>query len=128
MAQHALVLGPGQSLSADSFSASTSKGSGDSAIQQTFSEESQQSESAIQEQGFNDKVAARIEAPQRRSTRAVYKSKWAIFVKWCDSHKVDFRSPSVTQIADFLLYLFKERKLQPSTLEGYRTARINQKK
>ena len=28
----------------------------------------------------------------------------------------------MNQIADFLLYLFKERKLQPSTIEGYRTA------
>ena len=95
VAQHALVLGPGQSLSADSFSALTSKGSGKSAVAQ----EPQQSESAcvaprasaIQEQWFNDEVAARIEAPQRLSTRAVYKSKWAIFVKWCDSHKMDFR-------------------------------------
>ena len=49
-------------------------------------------------------------------------SKWAIFVKWCESHEVDFRSPSVNQIADFLLHLFKERNLQPSTIEGYRTA------
>ena len=39
-----------------------------------------------------------------------------------DSNQVDFGSPSVNQIADFLLYLFKERKLQPSTIEGYRTA------
>ena len=78
--------------------------------------------SCIQEQGFTDEVAARIEAPQRSSTRAVYKSKWTIFIKWCDSHKVDFRSPSVSQIADFLLNLFKERKLQPSTIDGYRTA------
>ena len=78
--------------------------------------------SAIQEQGVTDEVAARIEAPQRLSTRAVYKSKWCIFVKWCDSHEVDFRSPSISQIADILLYLFKERKLQPSTIEGYRTA------
>ena len=67
-------------------------------------------------------MAARIEAPQRRSTRAVYKSKWAIFVKWCESNQVDFRSPSLKQVADFLLYLFKERQLQPSTIEGYRTA------
>ena len=67
-------------------------------------------------------MAARIEAPQRHSTRAVYKSKWAIFVKWCDSNKVDFRSPSVNQIADFLLHLFKDRNLQPSTIDGYRTA------
>ena len=34
---------------------------------------------------------------------------------------MDFRSPSLNQIADFLLHLFKERKLQPSTIEGYRT-------
>ena len=78
--------------------------------------------SVIQKQGFSEEVAARIEAPQRLSTRAVYKSKWAIFVKWCESNEVDFRSPSVNQVAEFLLHLFKERKLQPSTIEGYGTA------
>ena len=31
---------------------------------------------------------------------------------------MDFRSP----IVDFLLHLFQDRKLQPSTIEGYRTA------
>ena len=35
---------------------------------------------------------------------------------------MDFRSPSLKQVADFLLYLFKERQLQPSTIEGYGTA------
>ena len=35
---------------------------------------------------------------------------------------MDFRSPSVNQIADFLLHFFKESNLQPSTIEGYRTA------
>ena len=78
--------------------------------------------SSIKRQGFSDEVAARIESPQRSSTRAVYKSKWAIFVKWCKSNQVDFRSPSLKQVADFLLYLFKESPLQPSTIEGYRTA------
>ena len=78
--------------------------------------------STIRKHGFSEEVAARIEAPQRGSTRAVYKSKWTIFVKWCKSNKVDFRSPSVNHIADFLLYLFKERNLQPSTIDGYRTA------
>ena len=129
VAQHALVLGPGQPLSSDSLPAPTSKGPGDIALQQPSSQEPQQLESAclaprasaIHEQGFTGKVAARIEAPQSLSTIAVYKSKWAIFVKWCDSHKVDFRSPSINQIADFLLHLFKERGLQPSTIEGYRT-------
>ena len=105
----------------------------DAALQRSCPPESQQSESAclaprasaIQEQGFSAEVATRIEAPQRRSTRVVYKLKWAIFVKWCDSNKVDFRSPSVNQIADFLLHLFKARNLQPSTIDGYRTAIVD---
>ena len=130
LAQHALVLGPGQRVSSDSLQSPTAKGSGNATFQWAPSQEPQQSESAclaprvsaIQEQGFSDKVAARMEAPQRLSTRAIYKPKWAIFVKWCESNEVDFRSPSVNQIADFLLHLFKERKLQPSTIEGYRTA------
>ena len=110
LAQHALVLGPGQSLCVDSTQSSSAKGSGHAALQQAGSQESQQPEpsclapraSAIQEQGFSDEVAARIEAPQRLSTRAVYKSKWVIFVKWCDSNQVDFGSPSVNQTVDFL--------------------------
>ena len=130
LAQHALVLGSGQSVRANPIPAPAPQGSGESACQWPPSQKPHQLKStcvaprasAIQEQGFADEVAARIEAPQRSSTRAVYKSKWAIFVKWCDSRKVDFRSPSVNQIADFLLYLFKERKLQPSTIDGYRTA------
>ena len=82
VAQHALVLGPGQSINSDSFPAPTAQGSGYTALQRASSQEPQQSESAclaprastIQEQGFSDEVAARIEAPQRLSTRAVYKS------------------------------------------------------
>ena len=35
---------------------------------------------------------------------------------------MDFHSLSVEQIADFLLQLFLERKLQPSTIDGYRSA------
>ena len=35
---------------------------------------------------------------------------------------MDFRAATLSHIADFLLYLFKERNLQPSTIDGYRTA------
>ena len=78
--------------------------------------------STIKEQGFSAAVAARIEAPQRRSTRSVYEAKWAVFTKWCVTNKVDFRSPPVTSIANFLLYLFEDKKLQPNTIDGYRSA------
>ena len=66
--------------------------------------------------------AARIEAPQRRSTRSVYEAKWTIFTKWCLSNQVDFRAPPLKAIADFLLHLFQDRKLQPGTIDGYRSA------
>ena len=77
---------------------------------------------AIKEQGFSEAVAARIEAPQRQSTRSVYEAKWTIFTKWCVTNQVDFRSPPVKSVAEFLMYLFQDRKLQPSTIDGYRSA------
>ena len=77
---------------------------------------------AIKEQGFSEAVATRIEAPQRGSTRSVYEAKWAIFTKWCITNQVDFRAPPVKSVADFLMYLFGDRKLQPSTIDGYRSA------
>ena len=130
LAQHALVLGSDQSIKSDSLQSSLGEEPVDSTVQRPSPQELESSESAclaprassIRRQGFSEEVAARIKAPQRSSTRAVYKSKWAIFVKWCDSNQVDFRAPSLKQVADFLLYLFKERQLQPSTIEGYRTA------
>ena len=77
---------------------------------------------AIKEQGFSEAVTVRIEAPQRGSTRSVYEAKWAIFTKWCLSNQVDFRAPPLKAIADFLLHLFQDRKLQPGTIDGYRSA------
>ena len=77
---------------------------------------------AIKEQGFSEAVAARIETPQRGSTRSVYEAKWAIFTKWCLSNQVDFRAPPLKAIADFLLHLFQDKKLQTGTIDGYRSA------
>ena len=35
---------------------------------------------------------------------------------------MDFETPSINHIAEFFLYVLQERKLQPSTIVGYRTA------
>ena len=45
-----------------------------------------------------------------------------LFTKWCVTNQVDFRSPPVKSVADFLMYLFEDKKLQPSTIDGYRSA------
>ena len=130
LAQHALVLGPGQHVSSNSPPAPSGVEFDNSTVQSVSSAGPSQSEpsclapraSAIQQAGFSAEVATRIEAPQRRSTRAIYESKWSVFVRWCEKNQVDFRTPSIEQIADFLLSLFQEKHLQPSTIEGYRTA------
>ena len=59
---------------------------------------------------------------KRGSTRSVYEAKWTIFTKWCLSNQVDFRAPPLKAIADFLLYFFQDKKLQPGTIDGYRSA------
>ena len=130
MAQHALVLGPSGALCEGSSLSSTPPRSSDPTFQQGTSQGSDKPKSpclapraqTIKEQGFSSPVASRIEAPQRRSTRTVYEAKWAVFIRWCETSQVDFRNPSIRQIADFLLHLFQEKNLQPSTIDGYRSA------
>ena len=123
VAQHALVLGLGDHVQSNSPQPTKSAQSLDTAVQPDPSQESDKPESpcmapratAIKEQGFSKAVAARIEAPPRKSTRSVYEAKWTIFTKWCITNQVDFRSPPIKSVADFLLYLFEVKKLQPST-------------
>ena len=67
-------------------------------------------------------VAERIAASQRSSTRTIYKSKWAIFDKWCRENSVDFSTHSVKQVSDFFMYLYQDLNRRPSTIDGYRMA------
>ena len=130
VAQHALVLGPSEHVQPGPSQPTQPAQSANTALQSDPSQKSDKSKSPclapratkIKEQGFSEAVAARIEAPQRKSTRSVYEAKWTIFTKWCDTNQVDFRSPPVKSVADFLMYLFEDKKLQPSTIDGYRSA------
>ena len=130
VAQHALVLGPSGHVQPNPTESAQPAQPVDTALQSDPSQKSDKSESpcmaprasAIKGQCFSEEVGARIEAPQRRSTRLVYGAKWAIFTKWCITNQVDFRASPVKSVADFLLYPFQDRKLQPSTIDGYRSA------
>ena len=130
VAQHALVLGLGEHVQPGPSQPAQPAQSANTALQSDPSQKSDKSKSPclapratkIKEQGFSEAVAARIEAPQRRSTRSVYEAKWTIFTKWCVTNQVDFRSPPVKSVADFLMYLFEDKKLQSSTIDGYRSA------
>ena len=130
VAQHALVLGPSDHVQSDPTESALLAQPVNTTVQSDSSQKSDKPKSpcmapratAIEEQGISEALAARIEAPQRGSTRSVYEAKWTIFTKWCITNQVDFRAPPVKSVADFLLYLFEDRKLQPSTIHGYRSA------
>ena len=79
----------------------------------------------LQEQGFSVEVAERIAAPQRSSTRTIYKSNWALLEKWCRENSVDFSTPSVKQVSDFFMYLYQHLNRHTSTIDGYRTAIVD---
>ena len=129
-AQHALGLGPSDHVQSDATEPAFLAQPVNTALQSDPSQKSDKPKSpcmaprttAIKEQGFSEAVAARIEAPQRGSTRSVYEAKRIIFTKWCVTNQVDFRAPPVKSVADFLMYLFQHRQLQPSTIDGYRSA------
>ena len=83
VAQHALVLGSSGNVQSDPLVSAQPAQSGVSTIQPDPAQELVKPKptclapraTAIKEQGFSEAVAARIEAPQRGSTRSVYEAK-----------------------------------------------------
>ena len=62
----------------------------------------------VPQQGFSVEVSERIAALQRSSTRTIYRSKWALFEKWCRENSVKFFTPSVKQVSGFFMYLYQD--------------------
>ena len=133
LAGDALVLGPCAALNRDPATTPSVNNATQAVPQLRISQQSATSQpprlvsrsGQLQEQGFSVEVEDRIAAPQRSSTRTVYKSKWALFEKWCRENSVDFSSPSIKQISDFFMYLYQDLNRRPSTIDGYRTAIVD---
>ena len=133
LARDALVLGPSAALNRDPTTTSSVNKSSQTVPQLCVPQQSTASQpprlvsrsGQLQEQGFSVKVAERIAAPQRSSTRTIYKSKLALFEKWCRENSVDFSSPSVKHISDFFMYLYQDLSRCPSTVDGYRMAIVD---
>jgi hypothetical protein len=62
-----------------------------------------------------------ISPEQSDSTNIVYDDKWTIFCNWCSEKAVDPFQIPVQQLADFLIFLFEEKRSSPSTIKGYRS-------
>ena len=133
LARDALVLGPSAALNRDPTTTPSVNNPTQTVPQLCVPQQSTTAEpprlvsrsGQLQEQGFSVEVAERIAAPQRSSTRTIYRSKWALFEKWCRENSVDFSTPSVKQISDFFMYLYQDLNRRPSTIDGYRTAIVD---
>ena len=55
----------------------------------------------------------------------MYESKWKIFTNWASERQLDPFSPSVPQIAEFMIYLFETRALTPRSIRGYASALLS---
>ena len=133
LARDALVLGPSAALNRDPTTTPSVNNTSQTISQLHIPQQSATSQpprlvsrsGQLQEQGFSVKVAERIAASQWSSTRTIYKSKWALFEKWCKENSVDFSTPSVKQISDFFMYLYQDLNRHPSTIDGYKTAIVD---
>ena len=110
LARDALVLGPSAALNRDPTTTFSVNNTSQTVPQLCVPQQSTASQppclvsrsGQLQEQGFSVEVVERIAAPQRSSTRTIYKSKWALFEKWCRENLVDFSTQSVKHISDVL--------------------------
>ena len=124
LARDALILGPSAALNRDPTTTSSVNDYSQIVPQLCVPQQSTASQpphlvsrsGQLQEQGFSVEVAERIPAPQRSSTRTIYKSKWVLLNKWCRENSVDFSTPSVP---------YQDLNRRPSTINGYRTAIVD---
>ena len=73
------------------------------------------------ERGFSEAVAQRLTISQRQSSAGVYESKWKVFGEWCHVKQINPVKATVQHLADFLIFLFEEKKLAISSIQGYRS-------
>ena len=73
--------------------------------------------------GFSLAVARQLTLCRRRSTCLNYQAKWAVYRAWCHRHGHPVSRPSVSKVADFLLYLRRSLSLSLSysSIASYRS-------
>lgn len=73
-------------------------------------------------EGFSAKAATYAGKCVRESSQAVYGGKWRVFAGWCSGEEIDPLNISGSQLVEFMIYLFEDRKLSVSSIKGYRSA------
>ncbi|KAK3102086.1 hypothetical protein FSP39_008630 [Pinctada imbricata] len=80
----------------------------------------------IKQCGSPKKISKKAESfitnSRRQSTRKVYDARLTIYRNWCASRNVCPYTISVTDLAEFFIYLHEVRGLKASTISGYKSA------
>ena len=76
---------------------------------------------SIRDKNFSKNAGDFVCKSRRTSTQKVYDAKWIVYTCWCHRRNVNPVSAPLTVIADFLIYLFSEKKYKISTIKGYRS-------
>ncbi|XP_068233502.1 uncharacterized protein [Palaemon carinicauda] len=76
----------------------------------------------LKRQGYSSKTAKRMSLYLRKSSTIVYQSKLTMFIKWCNSKKIEPLEASVPVIADFLVHLRDKMGMSVPAVKGVRAA------
>ena len=71
--------------------------------------------------GFSRSVARRLGQARRQSSVANYQSKWLTYRRWCSEQGHSVSQPSVSKVADYLVWLWEEQGLSLSSIKGHRS-------
>ena len=76
---------------------------------------------SIRDKRFSKEVADRVSKARRDSTRHIYDARWEIFDNLANRKKIDPIKAIPNVVTDFLIYLFRDKNCQVSTIKGYRS-------
>ena len=71
--------------------------------------------------GFSAKVASCLGCSRRPSSVANYQSQWSVYCRWCADTGHSVSNPTVSKVADYLLWLWESKKLSVSSVKAHRS-------
>ena len=80
---------------------------------------------SLRNRQFSREVADHVSKARRESTVKVYDAKWQVFCRWAHRRKTNPIQATPQIVADFLTFLFNVKKIQVSTIKGYRSTISN---
>ena len=75
----------------------------------------------VRASGFSRCVARRLGQVRRQSLVAKYQSKWLTYCRWCTDKGHSVSQPSISKVADYLVWLWEDQGLSLSSVKAHRS-------